>query len=247
MSSNSNQATKNPIDTDRLSRRKPKARPYHWTKGSFALFIFCLTVLAQPSTADSNFSHLSFDKIKALKQKVRQTPLPELKKQETYRFVTNHGSFTIKLFTQKAPKTCAHFKRLVQLGFYNKTLFHRIVPGYIIQGGDILSRDKKPNNDGTGDAGVHIKAEFSGLQHKKGTVSLARGPSPHSGSSQFFIMLSRQKSLDGRYTVFGQVVSGQKTLDKIAKQPVTYNRFNEKSLPINRVFLITIEPTKPPE
>lgn len=230
--------------------RRTTARRYASNTGSLglALSMLCLiATAAAPTTADSSFSHLSQEKIKTLRQKVGQTPLPDLAKQEAYRFVTNHGSFTVKLYTDKAPKTCAHFKRLVQLGFYDKTLFHRIVPGYIIQGGDILSRDKKPNNDGTGDAGVHIKPEFNELAHKKGTLSLARGASPHSGSSQFFITLSRQKSLDGRYTVFGQVVAGLKTLSKIAEQPITHNRYNEKSLPINRVIIIKIEPTKPPK
>jgi cyclophilin family peptidyl-prolyl cis-trans isomerase len=116
---------------------------------------------------------------------------------------TNMGTFKIKLYPDEAPKTCAHIKELVAKGFYDGIIFHRIIAGFVIQGGD-------PTGTGTGGSGKSIPDEFSnGLKHsKKGMVAMANSGRPNSQDSQFYITLAPLEFLDGKYTVFGEVVDG---------------------------------------
>jgi len=128
---------------------------------------------------------------------------------------TKYGNIVIKFRDDVAPKTVANFEKLAKSGFYDGTIFHRIIPGFVIQGGDPNTKSGPRNTWGTGDAGYTIPPEFSTLNHVKYMVSMARGPSINSASSQFFIMLGDAPNLDGKYTIFGQVISGQDVVDKI--------------------------------
>jgi cyclophilin family peptidyl-prolyl cis-trans isomerase len=132
---------------------------------------------------------------------------------------TAKGDITIKVYPKDAPNTVATFLELVSARFYDGTLFHRVEPGFVIQGGDPLSKD--PNGDpamfGTGGPGFKLKSEFNGQKHVKGAVAMARADDPDSAGSQFYITLAPQPMLDGQYTVFGQVVSGMDVVDKIEK------------------------------
>jgi dolichyl-diphosphooligosaccharide--protein glycosyltransferase len=132
---------------------------------------------------------------------------------------TKFGNIGIKLLDKVAPKSVANFENLSQSGFYDGLLFHRIVPGFVIQGGDPNTRTGSRNSWGTGDAGYTIPPEFSDLSFTKYTVGMARGSDVNSGSSQFFITVGDASFLDGKYTLFGQVTFGQDVVDKIASLP----------------------------
>jgi cyclophilin family peptidyl-prolyl cis-trans isomerase len=133
---------------------------------------------------------------------------------------TAQGNIVIKLREDAAPKTCANFRKLVGEGFYNGTYFHRVIPGFMIQGGDPNTKNADPADDGLGGPGYTVPAEI-GLKHVRGAVATARtgdsvNPKRDSSGSQFFIDVADQPSLDaGGYTVFGQVISGMDAVDKI--------------------------------
>lgn len=120
---------------------------------------------------------------------------------------TPKGVIELTLMPDKAPNTVASFVELVQKGFYDGLKFHRVVPSFVVQGGDPLSRTDDPKT-GTGNPGWHLKAEFSDAKHLEGTLAMARSKDPDSAGSQFYITLAPQPSLDGDYTVFGTVVKG---------------------------------------
>lgn len=131
---------------------------------------------------------------------------------------TNAGEIVLRFYEVDAPKTVAEFKRLAQKNFYNGTTFHRVMAGRLIQGGDPLSRDRDPYNDGTGNSGKTLPAEFNKNPFKPGTVGLAHGQhSPDSGSCQFFICLVRQPEWDRKYTAFAEVVEGIEVARKISQ------------------------------
>ncbi len=130
------------------------------------------------------------------------------------------GEIVIELFPEVAPLHCANFDSLVRIGFYDGTAFHRVVPGFVIQGGDPNSKNKPRETWGYGDPSQRrIPAEFNHLSHKRGIVSAARAADPNSATSQFFICLVDLPQLDGKYTVFGQVVRGMEVVDAIAQVP----------------------------
>jgi peptidyl-prolyl cis-trans isomerase B (cyclophilin B) len=157
---------------------------------------------------------------------------------------TSHGTIVLEFFPDLAPGHVENFKKLARKGFYDGTTFHRIIKRFMIQGGDPLSKDDNPDNDGTGDPGYRIKAEFSDRKHLKGTLSMARGQDPNSAGCQFFICLDAQPFLDGKYTVFGQVLEGIEVVDAIGNVEVKANRFDEKSVPVEPVITkkVTILP-----
>ncbi|UCF37289.1 MAG: peptidylprolyl isomerase [Acidobacteriota bacterium] len=137
---------------------------------------------------------------------------------------TSRGAITIGFLAEDAPEHVRNFIRLCGTGFYDGTMFHRVAPGYLIQGGDPLSRDDDPENDGTGGyshngPGTSLEPEFNGRHHSRGTVSMARSGSPDSAGSQFFIMLTADSELDGKYTAFGEVREGMEVVEEIAQQP----------------------------
>jgi len=133
---------------------------------------------------------------------------------------TSLGTIAIELREDQAPKTSANFKKLVHEGFYDGTYFHRVIPGFMIQGGDPNTKNATAEDDGTGGPGYTVPAEI-GLKHVRGAVATARlpdqvNPKKDSSGSQFFIDVAAQPSLDkGGYTVFGQVISGMDVVDKI--------------------------------
>ncbi|MDE1826559.1 MAG: peptidylprolyl isomerase [Thaumarchaeota archaeon] len=147
---------------------------------------------------------------------------------DTAVITTKYGDITLRLFNNVAPKTVANFEKLAKSGFYDQTVFHRIVPGFVIQGGDHNSINGSRNTWGMGDAGYTIPPEFSDLNFTTYTVGMARGQDVNSGSSQFFITVGDASFLNGKYTLFGQVISGQDVVDKIAALPTDSN-----SQPVN--------------
>jgi len=133
---------------------------------------------------------------------------------------TKFGNITLKFFPDVAPGHVKNFLDLAKKGTYDHTVFHRVIPGFMIQGGDPTSKDAaKRRAYGTGGPGYTIKAEFNKHPHKRGTLSMARSQSPDSAGSQFFICVKDSSFLDGQYTVFGEVESGIEVVDKIVSQP----------------------------
>ncbi|NDD91109.1 peptidylprolyl isomerase [bacterium] len=122
---------------------------------------------------------------------------------------TTKGVMKYKFYSKDAPKTVARMVELIQQGFYNGLTFHRVVPGFVIQGGD-------PSGNGTGGSGKKLPAEFNSRRHVEGSVAMARAADPNSADSQFYISLGRHPHLDGQYTVFGQLVEGQSVASQIA-------------------------------
>ena len=133
---------------------------------------------------------------------------------------TKFGSMEIHFFPDKAPKHVENFIKLAKSGFYDKTIFHRVIPGFMIQGGDPYTKDEKDKSRyGTGGPGHNVKAEFNDRPHVRGAVSMARSQDPDSAGSQFFIVVKDSPFLNGKYTVFGEVVKGMEVADKIVSQP----------------------------
>ncbi len=131
---------------------------------------------------------------------------------------TRLGNIELKFFPDVAPNHVNNFIELAKKGFYDGTAFHRVIPGFMIQGGDPNSKSPDKAKHGTGGPGYTIKAEFSEKPHKRGTLSMARAASPDSAGSQFFICVADSSFLDRQYTVFGEVVSGMDVADKIVSQ-----------------------------
>ncbi|HTQ34874.1 MAG TPA: peptidylprolyl isomerase [Stellaceae bacterium] len=135
----------------------------------------------------------------------------ETNPEDTLYMDTGFGRVVIQLRPDLAPETCAHIKKLVRAGFYDGVVFHRVIAGFMAQGGD-------PTGTGTGGSGHPVHAEFSPSEHfVRGTVGLARASDPNSGDSQFFIMFAAAPALDGKYTIFGKVVSGMEYVDMLKK------------------------------
>jgi peptidyl-prolyl cis-trans isomerase B (cyclophilin B) len=132
---------------------------------------------------------------------------------------TNLGDITLKFFPEVAPNHVNNFIELAKKGFYNGTTFHRVVPKFVIQGGDPNSKNPDRSKHGMGGPGYQVKAEFNKKPHRRGTLSMARSAHPDSAGSQFFICVADIPSLDGQYTVFGEVVKGIEVADKIVSQP----------------------------
>ena len=128
---------------------------------------------------------------------------------------TNFGKISFKLISELAPETVRNFEKLAKDGFYDGTLFHRIIPGFMIQGGDPNTKTDNKGSWGTGGPGYNIKAEFSSRSHLRGMVSMARSQDPDSAGSQFFIVTADSTFLDRQYTVFGEVTEGLDVVDKI--------------------------------
>jgi cyclophilin family peptidyl-prolyl cis-trans isomerase len=135
----------------------------------------------------------------------------------TAKIHTKFGEIALEFFADAAPKTVENFKNLASSGFYDNLIFHRIVPGFVIQGGDPNTKgDANRSRWGTGGPGWNVKAEFNKNKHSRGALSMARSQDPNSAGSQFFIVLKDASFLDGQYTVFGKVTSGMDVVDKIA-------------------------------
>ena len=128
---------------------------------------------------------------------------------------TNLGNISFKLLPELAPETVRNFEKLAKEGFYDATLFHRVIPGFMIQGGDPNTKTDNKGSWGMGGPGYNLKAEFSSRSHLRGIVSMARSQDPNSAGSQFFIVTADSTFLDRQYTVFGEVTEGMDVADKI--------------------------------
>ena len=150
---------------------------------------------------------------------------------------TTEGSMVIQFWTDAAPNTIANFKKLAEKGFYDGTAFHRVIKGFMIQGGDPLTKDA--SNEamwGTGDPGYKIKAEFNDHSHQRGVISMARSNDPDSAGSQFFICDGNPTFLDHQYTTFGKLIKGDDVLTKIANAPT-----HPPDRPDKRIGIISIK------
>ncbi len=150
---------------------------------------------------------------------------------------TNYGNIEIKLFDDEAPVTCENFRKLVSEGFYDSLQFHRVVPGFVIQGGDPNSRTQNKATYGTGGPGYTLPAEIV-EPNLRGSVAMARqpdqvNPERRSSGSQFYICLRDLPQLDGQYTVFGTVVKGMDVVDSISKVPC-----DERDIPVKPVYIV---------
>ena len=132
---------------------------------------------------------------------------------------TKFGKIELKFFPEVAPNHVNNFIELAKKGFYDGTTFHRVIPGFMIQGGDPNSKDPDRKKHGMGGPGYAVKAEFNQTPHKRGILSMARSSDPDSAGSQFFICVADAPFLDRQYTAFGQVTSGMDVADKIVSQP----------------------------
>lgn len=152
---------------------------------------------------------------------------------------TKFGDMEIVFFPDKAPNHVQNFIKLAKSGYYNGTIFHRVIPGFMIQGGDPNTKDpNKPESYGMGGPNEKLKAEFNETPHRRGIVSMARTNDPNSAGSQFFIVVKDSNFLDGQYTVFGEVVKGMEVADKIVSLP----RNPRNDLPSERVDItVTVE------
>ncbi|MBQ27364.1 MAG: peptidylprolyl isomerase [Nitrospiraceae bacterium] len=146
---------------------------------------------------------------------------------------TKFGSIEITFFPKKAPNHVENFLKLARSGFYNGTIFHRIIPGFMIQGGDPNTKDDDVSTYGTGGPGYTIKAEFNNRSHGRGILSMARSQDPDSAGSQFYIVVAASNFLDGQYTVFGKVVKGMDVVDAIVSQDR-----DSRDLPTQRIEMM---------
>jgi cyclophilin family peptidyl-prolyl cis-trans isomerase len=154
-----------------------------------------------------------------------------VKNETTAVLETDKGKIVIAFYREEAPKTIENFTKLVGEGFYDGTYFHRVIPGFMIQGGDPNTKDSDRSNDGMGGPGYTIPSEFNDHLHVRGTVSMARKADPNSAGSQFFICVDRAANLDGKYTVFGHVLEGMDVVDNIVVAP-TY-----RDNPLHHIYI----------
>ena len=160
--------------------------------------------------------------------------------------VRDMGEIRIALRADEAPQTVANFEKLAGEKFYEGITFHRVIPDFMIQTGDPLSKDRDPRNDGTGGPGYMIPDEINGIQHRRGIVSMANA-GPNTGGSQFFILVAEAQQLDTKHSVFGRVVSGMEVVDAIVGTPRDqYGRSGPPDRPLKDVVIesVTIEPPK---
>lgn len=166
-------------------------------------FIGILTVSSMAETKNKTFTTKEIKKMSETKAVIE----------------TKFGNIELKFFPDVAPNHVNNFIELAKKGFYDGTIFHRVIPGFMIQGGDPNSKDHDKSKHGMGNPGYTVKAEFNNRPHKRGTLSMARAANPDSAGSQFFICVADSPFLDRQYTVFGEVVSGMEVADKIVSQP----------------------------
>ena len=146
---------------------------------------------------------------------------------------TSLGTIKLKFFPDKAPRHVENFQKLAKEGFYNGTTFHRVIPGFMIQGGDPNSKDPAQRHlHGTGGPGHSVDAEFNDTAHKRGVLSMARAQDPNSAGSQFFIVVKDSLFLDRNYTAFGEVIEGMDVADNIVAVPC-----DERDNPVDPVVV----------
>ena len=158
---------------------------------------------------------------------------------------TSEGEMVAEFWPDVAPKTVENFKKLAKSGFYDGTAFHRVIKGFMIQGGDPLTKDQsKQSRWGTGDPGYKIDAEFNKKSHERGVLSMARSQDPNSAGSQFFICHGAPKFLDGQYTAFGKLIKGDDVLEKIATTKTLPGDRPEKRMNVESIKIVPADSVK---
>ena len=175
----------------------------------------------------------------------RLSALADRMKGVSARIVTNHGDIELAFYPDRAPIHCFNFLVRAESGFYDKTRFHRVIPNFMIQGGDPNSKDEDPYNDGTGGPVFAIPHEFNETSHRRGVLSMARQSDVSAGAgSQFFIMHGDNRGLDGQYTAFGEVTKGMDVVDSIATTPTQKDDARLQDQPVDPVVIEGIEVTR---
>jgi peptidyl-prolyl cis-trans isomerase B (cyclophilin B) len=158
---------------------------------------------------------------------------------------TSEGEMVAEFWPDVAPKTVENFKKLAKSGFYDGTAFHRVIKGFMIQGGDPLTKDEsKQSRWGTGDPGYKIDAEFNKKSHTRGVLSMARSQDPNSAGSQFFICHGNPTFLDGQYTAFGKLIKGDDVLEKIATTKTLPGDRPEKRMNVESIKIVPADSVK---
>jgi peptidyl-prolyl cis-trans isomerase B (cyclophilin B) len=158
---------------------------------------------------------------------------------------TTEGTMVVQFWTDAAPNTIANFKKLAEAGFYDGTCFHRVIKGFMIQGGDPLTKDPaKEDSWGTGGPGYQVKAEFNDHPHVRGVISMARSQDPDSAGSQFFICDGNPSFLDHQYTTFGKLIKGDDVLTKIANAPTHAPDRPDKRIGIISIKIVPLDAVK---
>lgn len=170
-----------------------------------SIMLFCISAHAE--TRHKKFSEKEIKQMSSVKAVIE----------------TKFGNIELKFFPELAPNHVSNFIELAKKGFYDGTTFHRVIPGFMIQGGDPNSKEQRKASHGLGGPGYNLKAEFNEKPHKRGILSMARTGDPDGAGSQFFICVGDAFYLDRQYTAFGEVVSGMEVADKIVSQPKDRN------------------------
>ena len=178
-----------------------------------------------PDRSKENDVILLEHQIEAIKLAAKQFIPDSISNDDVIVLSTNLGVMKFKFYNKESPISSLNFKKLSNSRFYDKTLFHYVVPKFIIQGGDILSRNQNPDDDGQGGPGWVIDADYNELKHSRGTLSMVRMPNDvNSAGSQFFISLDKNNDLDNKYVVFGYLIDGDHVLSRIAKISSEYKQ-----------------------
>jgi cyclophilin family peptidyl-prolyl cis-trans isomerase len=215
-----------------------------WGKVIEGMEIADKIVSAPRDAKDNPNEHIYMNKVYLKKMMIEPSPEneplknPEHSNDEIAVLETTMGTITIGFYDDVAPKHVAQIKKLISEGFYDNTTFHRVIPGFMIQGGDPNSKDDDRSNDGTGNSYLpNIPAEFSKLHHTRGVVSAARAQDPNSANCQFFICVGNPNFLDGQYSIFGKVIEGMDIADKIVAVPRDTNDNPNEKVIIKKAYL----------
>src|SRR5438270_13652222 len=158
---------------------------------------------------------------------------------------TTAGEMVVEFWPDVAPKTVENFETLARKGFYDGTCFHRVIKGFMVQGGDPLTKDPaRESSWGTGDPGYKIKAEFNDRHHDRGVLSMARSNDPDSAGSQFFICHGDARFLDKKYTTFGKLIKGDEVLEKIATTPTHPPDRPDKRMAVESIKIVSRDSVK---
>ena len=181
----------------------------------------------------------------ALAQAEKKDDAPKTDVKEVAVIKTSEGEMVVEFWPEVAPKTVENFKALAKKGFYDGTCFHRVIKGFMIQGGDPKTKDASKESDwGTGDPGYKIKAEFNDRKHVRGVISMARSQHPDSAGSQFFICHGVASSLDRQYTAFGKLIKGDDVLEKIATTPTHSPDRPSKRMAVESIKIVPADSVK---
>jgi peptidyl-prolyl cis-trans isomerase B (cyclophilin B) len=188
---------------------------------------------------------LGAPQVRSEEEKKKETAPMNASTNEVAVIKTTEGEMVAEFWPDVAPKTVENFKKLAKSGFYDGTAFHRVIKGFMIQGGDPLTKDESNQARwGTGDPGYKIKAEFNKKSHERGVLSMARSADPDSAGSQFFICHGAPRQLDGQYTAFGKLIKGDDVLEKIATTQTTTPDRPVKRMNIESIKIVPADSVK---